>query len=141
MTREEIYRQAEQRLGEVPTWFEYIPDAFLEHEWNTWQAEMTTKDTAIPMKWQQLICVGIAAAIKDEYSVLWCTESAKAAGATDEEIREAVYLTKSILGWDSFLKGNQVDYEQFKQSVQRFFRMMGERGVFQPTQTREKSSI
>ena len=143
MTREEIYQEIEKQIGEVPTWFKYFPDAFLEYEFNDFKVGMSKmmEDTAIPKKWRDLINLGIATAAQDKYGILWCTESAKLSGASDEEIKETVYLTKGALGWNSFLKGNQVDYEDFKKETLKAFKKMRDMGMAKTMGEREKVSI
>lgn len=143
MTREEIYREIEEQIGEVPSWFKLFPDAFLEFEFKDFKEGMSKmmKDTAIPRKWRELINLGIAAAASDKYGILWCTESAKLAGASDEEIRETVYYTKSALGWNSFLKGNQVDYEDFKRETLEAFEKMRRMQAAETTAEPEKISM
>jgi AhpD family alkylhydroperoxidase len=61
----------------------------------------------------------IAAVAKCRYCVFYHTAIAKLNGATDEEIEDAVHYAKSSAGWSAYLNGLQVDYETFKDEVNR----------------------
>ncbi|MDO8587825.1 MAG: carboxymuconolactone decarboxylase family protein [Armatimonadota bacterium] len=139
MTKEEIYREIEETLGTVPTVIKFVPDEYLEQEWNSWKLMMQDVGR-IPAKWRELISLGIHVAAGDEYGVFYCTETAKLHGATDEEIREVAYLAKLELGWKPFLLGNQFDYDQFKEEAKKSFELMKSRGKV-PVTGREKASI
>ena len=118
MSRNEIEREIESMLGFVPGWFQPMADQQLEQEWVAWKSQATRKGM-IPDKYRELISLGIMAATQDRYGIFYCTEAAKMAGATDEEIREVAELVKYDVGWGPFLRLNQVDYEQFKKEVVR----------------------
>jgi alkylhydroperoxidase/carboxymuconolactone decarboxylase family protein YurZ len=118
MTRNEIEREIESMLGFIPSWFQPMTDQTLELEWMAWKAQATRKG-AIPEKYRELISAGIMAATQDKYGVFYCTEAAKMAGATEEEIQEVAEIVKYDVGWGPFLRLNQVDFEQFKNEVVR----------------------
>jgi alkylhydroperoxidase/carboxymuconolactone decarboxylase family protein YurZ len=56
---------------------------------------------------------------KCKYCSFYHTELAKLNGATDEEIEDAVHFAKSSAGWSAYVNGLQLDYEQFKEEVER----------------------
>src|SRR5690606_23917710 len=85
MTREEIYSEIESMMGFVPTFFEYMTDQYLEVEWSAWKS-MKAAEEVIPAKYRALINLGIAGTAQDKYGIFYYTQSAKMAGATDEEI-------------------------------------------------------
>ena len=116
MTRTEIYRDIEDTLGLVPTFLKSVPDETLEEEWSIFK-KVQLAETHIPNKYKELIGLGIAAVSKCRYCALFHTEVARLAGATDEEIEEAVRYAKTSAGWSAYLNGMQVDFDQFRDEV------------------------
>ena len=47
------------------------------------------------------------------------TVAAKLFGATDEEIEEAMHVTKQFIGWSTYINGMQLDYDEFKKEMDR----------------------
>lgn len=139
MTRDEVYREVEEHMGSVPTILKFVPDAYLEVEWTSWKT-MIGKEGVIPPKWRELIMLGIVAAVGDDLSIVHCTETAKALGATDEEIKEVAYFAKITLGWEPFLKLNQMSLEQFREETQRYLEHMKVHEKV-PVGGREKTSM
>ncbi len=45
------------------------------------------------------------------------TAAAKANGATDEEIREAIAMAAIVRHWSTVLNGSQIDFATFKQET------------------------
>lgn len=118
MTRTEIYKDMEETLGLVPTFLKSVPDSTLEEEWSIFK-KLQLAETAIPNKYKELIGLGISAVSKCRYCTLFHTEVAKLAGATDEEIEEAVHYAKASAGWSAYLNGLQIDYDEFKDELNR----------------------
>lgn len=118
MTREEVYREIEGTLGLVPRMFKAIPDSSLEMEWGLFK-RVQLEEGPIPSKYGQLIGLGIAAATKCHYCVLFHTEVAKLYGATDAEIEDALHFAKSSAGWSTYINGLQIDFDEFKAEVRR----------------------
>jgi AhpD family alkylhydroperoxidase len=116
MKRQEIYREIEETLGLVPKFFQKLPDANLEMEWNLFK-QVQLEDGPIPNKYRELIGIGISAVTKCRYCVFFHTEAAKLFGATEEEIEHAVHYAKSSAGWSAYLNGLQFDFEEFQDEV------------------------
>lgn len=116
MTRREIFREIERRLGKVPAFFKTIPDRFLEYEWSLFKI-LHLDTSSIPDKYKALTGVAIAAVTQCRYSSHFHTEVARLSGATDAEIEEAVHFAKSCSGWSAYLNGMQIDYEQFRNEL------------------------
>lgn len=132
MTRNEIEMEIESTFGFVPSWFQPMSDQYLEQEWNAWKAQASYKG-AIPEKYRELISLAVMAATQDKYGIFYCTESAKMAGATEQEIREAAELVKYDVGWGPFMRLNQVDFEQFKQDCLRAMENVKSRQMARPS--------
>ena len=118
MSRTELYRDMEETLGLVPTFLKNVPDSTLEEEWSIFK-KLQLSETAIPNKYKELIGLGVSAATKCRYCVLYHTEVAKLFGATDVEIEEAVHYAKTSVGWSTYLNGLEIDYDSFKDEVKR----------------------
>lgn len=118
MTREEILREVEQTLGFIPGWVKSVPDELLTYEWGLFK-DFEIADTRIPLKYKQLIGLGVAAALGCRYSSFFHKEVAKLHGATEEELKEALYIAKHTSGWSAYLNGMQYDYDLFKGEMER----------------------
>ena len=69
---------------------------------------------AIPLKYAQLMALSASVAMKCEYCIPAHTSFAKAAGATDEEIKVAVAIAGDVSLNSAMLYGNQFDMRYFK---------------------------
>ena len=69
---------------------------------------------AIPLKYAQLMALSASVAMKCEYCIPAHTSFAKAAGATDEEIKVAVAIAGDVALNSAMLYGNQFDMRYFK---------------------------
>ena len=118
MTREEVYKDIEGMFGFVPNFLKVIPDSSLELEWKLMKRQQFDEGP-IPNKYRDLIGLGLSAATKCRYCVLYHTEMAKINGATDEEIEDAVHYAKSSAGWSTYLNGMDIDYDEFKAEIKR----------------------
>lgn len=116
MTREEIYREIEGRLGVVPAMFKAVPDTTLELEWGLFKGVQLSDET-IPAKYRELIGLAAGAVLGDRYCVVAHRELAKACGASDDEIECAIGLAKGVAGWGSYLNGLDLDIEAFRSEV------------------------
>jgi len=117
-TRTEVEQDIEETLGLVPSFFERIPDHFLDAEWTLFK-QLELGETLIPNKYKELIGVAVHSETKCRYCTLFHTEAAKLFGATDEEIQEAVHYAKYTVGWSVYLNGIREDYDQFEQQLQQ----------------------
>lgn len=117
MNRQQIYDEIKEMLGQVPTFFKSIPDSSLESEWRLMR-QIQFEDGPIPVKYRQLIGIGVAAVNKCRYCALFHTEVARLFGATDQEIEDAVHTAKSSAGWSAYINGMQTDFEQFRDEVE-----------------------
>ena len=68
---------------------------------------------AIPLKHAQLAAISASVAMKCVYCIPAHTEFARAAGASEEEIKTAVAIAADVALNSSMLYGNQFDMETF----------------------------
>ena len=77
--------------------------------------EQNVFNGAIPLKHAQLAAIAASVASKCLYCIPAHTAMAKAAGATDEEIKTAVAIAADVALNSSMLYGNQFDMDEFLQ--------------------------
>ena len=114
--RSEIENEMREVLGMVPSFFNHVPDRFLEEEWKLFR-DLELGETLIPNKYKELIGVAVHSETKCRYCTLFHTEAAKLFGATDEEIQEAVHYAKHTVGWSVYLNGMQQDFDEFSREL------------------------
>lgn len=124
MNRQQVYKEIEQKLGVVPTFFKHLPDNSLQLEWELMQ-RVQMDEGPIPNKYRELIGLGIAATEKCRYCTYFHTQMARLFGATDAEIEDAVHYAKSSAGWSAYLNGLQLDFDQFKREVNQACEYVG----------------
>ena len=117
MARSDVHREMKEMFGTVISFVDLIPDDFIDAEWDLMK-RVQFAETKIPNKYKELIGIGVSAATKCRYCILFHTEAARLNGATDAEIEEAVHYTKTVVGWSTYLNGMQVDYDAFKTELQ-----------------------
>jgi AhpD family alkylhydroperoxidase len=118
MNRTQVYQEMESTFGFVPTMFKTVPDTTLELEWQTFKRTQL-EENLIPAKYKELMGLVVSAVGKCRYCMFYHTEMARLHGATDAEIEEALRFTKTSIGWSAYISGLQMDFEQFKQEIQR----------------------
>ena len=72
------------------------------------------EEAELDAKTRELISIAVAAQIPCEYCVYGHTKRAKAAGATEAEIREAVAAAAMVRHWSTVLNDMAYDFEAFK---------------------------
>ncbi len=118
MNHQQAIREIEESFGFVPSFFKLIPDEYLESEWDL-QKRLGLEENLIPNKYKELMGLAVAAATRCRYCTYYHTVAAKLFGATDEEIEEAMHYTKQAAGWSTYMNGMQLDYEEFKEEMDR----------------------
>lgn len=114
---EAAYADMTATLGGVPTFAKLFPKAGIAGAWAELKAIEFADDTALSPKVKSLISLAVAAQIPCNYCVWADTNSAKQAGASDEEIAEAVAMAALTRHWSTFFNGMQVDFETFKKEL------------------------
>ena len=76
---------------------------------------------ALDGKTKELIGLAVAAQIPCEYCIYYHTKAAKADGATDAQIKEAVASAALVRKWSTMLNGSSYDRQKFQQQVDSIF--------------------
>ena len=72
---------------------------------------------AIDAKTMQLIQLGVSAQIPCHYCIYYHTKAARAAGASDAEVKAAIAAAADTRMWSTVLNGAAYDMEAFKAEV------------------------
>lgn len=118
------YADIEKTLGIVPTFMKFVPDAALEGAWQDMKGIQLNASSAIEGKYKELIGLAVASQIPCKYCVYFHTQAALTNGATKEQVKEAVTLAASTRRWSTVLNGNQIDYQAFKNDVDKIHQRM-----------------
>ncbi|AZO31230.1 carboxymuconolactone decarboxylase family protein [Mesorhizobium sp. M1B.F.Ca.ET.045.04.1.1] len=110
-------KDIQSTMGGVPGFLKQFPKAGLPGAWAEVKAIELSDKTALPPKVKSLISLAVAAQIPCSYCIWSDTENAKRAGATDEEIQEAVAMAALTRHWSTIFNGMQVDLAQFKKEM------------------------
>ncbi|CDX19310.1 Alkylhydroperoxidase like protein [Mesorhizobium sp. ORS 3324] len=110
-------KDIQSTMGGVPGFVKQFPKAGLPGAWAEVKAIELSDKTALPPKVKSLISLAVAAQIPCSYCIWSDTEDAKRAGATEEEIQEAVAVSALTRHWSTIFNGMQVDFAQFKKEM------------------------
>ncbi len=114
--------EMKKMLGGVPTEMQLYPESARAGGWALMKSTDFNKNTAIPSKVRELIGLAVASQIPCEYCIYYHKKAAKAAGASEEEIREAVHVASMTRHWSTILYGNQYDLEVYKTEIDAVFK-------------------
>ena len=92
------------------------PQAAVNSAWQEWLAVFNPKG-ALDGKTKELIGLAVAAQIPCQYCVYAHTLGAKHAGATDEQIKEAIAASGLVRKMSTEFNGNQYDMAEFKKQI------------------------
>jgi AhpD family alkylhydroperoxidase len=121
-TPQATYRDIEQTLGSVPGFFKQFPESGIAGAWGEFKSFQLNPNTKLSGKMKELIGLAVAAQIPCQYCIYFHTAAAKANGATEDEVREAVAMAAVVRHWSTVLNGMQVDLATFKQETDTVLR-------------------
>ena len=129
--RSDVEAEMRDTLGLVPSFFDEIPDEYLDAEWQLFR-DLVLGETLIPNKYTELMGIALHSETKCRYCTLFHTEAARLFGATDEEIQEAVHYAKHTVGWSAYLNGIRQDYDEFKHELEQIGEHLSEKSEAEP---------
>jgi AhpD family alkylhydroperoxidase len=106
-------------LGFVPEFLQRFPDNARAGAWKAMRAIEFDPSTALSGKDKNLISLGVSAQTPCDYCIIAATEFAKADGATEAEIAEAVAQAALTRHFSTLLNGMKVDQDMFKNDLAR----------------------
>jgi AhpD family alkylhydroperoxidase len=108
-TPEATLQDIEKTWGFVPGFVKLFPSAALPGAWAELKA-LESESTALTAKEKALISIAVAAQIPCQYCIWLDTRSAWLAGASDQEVQEAIAMAAVTRHWSTVLHGNGVDF-------------------------------
>jgi AhpD family alkylhydroperoxidase len=117
MSAAATYAEIEKTLGGVPGFVKQFPKAGIAGAWAELRDLEFSEETALSPKVKALIGVAVAAQIPCHYCVWADTQGARRAGATEDEIAEAVAISALARHWSTVFNGLQIDFGQFKKDL------------------------
>jgi AhpD family alkylhydroperoxidase len=108
------YKDIQQTLGFVPAFFRAVPAHGIAGAWEEMKALELNPSTSLPVKTKELVGLAVAAQIPCRYCAYFHTSMAKAHGASEQEIKEAIGVAALNRHWSTVLNGMQIDLAKFK---------------------------
>jgi len=121
------YKDIEATLGLVPGFFKAFPESGIAGAWAEFKTVQLNPETKLSAKHKELIGLAVAAQVPCAYCIYFHTAAAKANGATDEEIREAVAMAAISRHWSTVLNGMQTDLASFKRDTDMVLKLASEK--------------
>jgi len=104
-------------LGTVPEFIALLPKGAQAGAWELMKGLSGNAKGEIPPKYRELIALAVAAQIPCTYCAYAHTAFAKANGATDAEVQEAIGYAAEVRLWSTVLNGSQADLDKFKSQI------------------------
>ena len=117
-----------EQFGVFPSFFAAYPQHALAGAWEAFK-QLGGPTSKIPPKYRELLQLAVASQIPCVYCVYFHTASAKANGATDEEISEAIAHGAATRHWSMIIQGAQIDFEDFKVEFDGMMKYMSEKAA------------
>lgn len=109
--------EMEAALGSVPPFIAMLPEGARPGAWELMKGLSGNPKGQIPPKYRELIALGVAAQVPCSYCAYAHTTFAKAHGATDAEVMEAIGYAAEVRLWSTILNGSQYDLNAFKSAI------------------------
>ena len=122
---ENAKKEITQTFGTFLTMFDAFPEHALAGAWETFKQLQSPENAISPIN-RELIRLAVASQIPCVYCVYFHTAAAKAFGATDAEIEEAVTHGAQTRHWSMVLQGTQIEFEEFKAEMDAAMKYMSE---------------
>jgi len=116
MKKAEALKEIEGMFKFAPDWIKAVPESAAGDIWGLLK-DVQLQKTAIPNKYKELIGLAVAATIKCRYCIFFHTEAAKANGATDDEVKEAILMGGATNLFSTWINGTEYDFDKFKRET------------------------
>jgi AhpD family alkylhydroperoxidase len=121
------YRDIEQTLGSVPTFFKMFPEVGIAGAWSEFKSVQLNPKTKLDGKTKELLGLAVAAQIPCQYCIYFHTAAAKLNGASEEEIRETVAMAALVRHWSTVLNGMQADLAGFQKETDAVLKLAADK--------------
>ena len=126
-TAQAAYTDIQRTLGLVPGFFKAFPASGIAGAWAEFKSVQLNPRTKLDGKTKELIGLAVAAQIPCRYCIYFHTAAARANGASDEEIREAVAMAAISRHWSTVLNGMQIDEAAFQHETDTVLKLAGDK--------------
>lgn len=133
-TAAEAYEDMKLSMGLVPTFVQNYPAASVAGAWKEFKAVLLNPNSRIPPKMKELVGLAVSAQIPCDYCVYYHTQSAVTAGATKEEISEAIGMAGTTRLWSTVLNGNYTDERKFVRETDQVMKFLKDKAAKTVTQ-------
>lgn len=124
MSRSDVEADIRETLGQIPSFFETMPDSTLENEWREFKVFQLT-DTELTVREKHLIGYAVAAAIHCPYCTYFHRGATTMMGATDRQLEEANRMASDTAKYSTYLHGNETDIDEFKKQTDEIGEHLG----------------
>ncbi len=111
--------EATQMMGPPPEFIKKFPEVGFKGAWMTERDVEMNPNSAISAKYKTLISLGVASQVPCRYCIISDVEFAKAAGASEAEINEAIAMASFTRQMSTMLNGMQVSETKFITDLNR----------------------
>jgi AhpD family alkylhydroperoxidase len=118
------YKEIEAALGSVPAVWKAVPEDAVAAIWA--ENKAINASPTLSDKEKHLIGLAVSAQIPCQYCVYGHTAAAKAAGASDAEIKEAVAMAAFTRQMSTILNGVPQDFAEFKKETDAINRFVAD---------------
>lgn len=94
-----------------------LPEGAQAGAWEFMKGSSGNPEGEVPAKYRELIALGVAAQIPCTYCVYAHTAFAKANGATDAEVQEAIGYAAEVRLWSTILNGSQYELDKWRTEI------------------------
>ena len=101
-------------VGFVPSFAKAFPPAGLPGIWEEVKGFELNKNTALDAKTKDFIGIAIAAQMPSRMTLWSYSKCARASGATEAQVQEAIMLSAMSRHWSTFFNGMQLDETKFR---------------------------
>ncbi|MBI5201333.1 MAG: carboxymuconolactone decarboxylase family protein [Elusimicrobia bacterium] len=119
---EAVYKDVQETLGSVPTFIKLFPRESVAGAWAAMKNLQLSKSTALDGRIKELIGAAVASQIPCRYCSYFHEAAAKANGASDEEMREAVAVAAIDRQWSAMVHGAMTDEVAFRKDADKMNR-------------------
>lgn len=123
-TPEQAYSEIESVFGFVPQFARNFPREGIAGAWTEFKMISLNPDAAIPPKYRDLISLAVSSQIPCPECISFDTACARAEGASDAEINEAIAMAALTRHWSTVINGSQLDETTFKRETAQIMKYL-----------------
>jgi AhpD family alkylhydroperoxidase len=128
MSRTDVEQDIRETLGQIPSFFETMPDSTLENEWREFKV-FQLSDTELTAREKHLIGYAVAAAIHCPYCTYFHRSATTMMGTTDRQLEEANRMASDTAKYSTYLHGSQTDLDEFTKQTDEIGDYLGKQAA------------